>query len=492
MPSTGTRLAYYEIGEMLGAGGMGEVFRARDTRLGRDVAIKFAPPAANRERFEREARVLAALNHPNIAAIYDVALGERPYLVMELVEGETLRGPLSLEEAIGICIQIAEGLAAAHDKGIIHRDLKPANVKLTPAGKVKVLDFGLGKAVEDSSKSAAVSHSPTITVAATQAGVILGTAAYMSPEQARGKPVDRRTDIWSLGCVLYELLTGKQAFAGDTVSDCMAAILRAEPDLDAAPPRVRKVLGKCLEKDPDRRLHDMHDLRLELEEALAPPQAFKAVTPRGRWLLPAVCLIAIAALAFAVYAWFTQREAPRPVMRFTVSDSSGQELGPFTLSPDGSGVAYVRYKSGSPFARDMWFRSFKEFESKRLAGAEGGNNPFFAPDGNSIGFTRNGQIWRIPIGGGGPVPVAGLPRAGGRTVAWTSSGHIFFTSGRELIGEPVWRRLDTEICANGEFRGCERELVSGCGRGVLRQRQNHPRAQVLCAAAERGRTATGD
>src|ERR1700739_2108849 len=285
--STGTRLDSYELVAQIGAGGMGEVYKAHDTKLGRDVAIKVLPEAFAHDperlaRFQREAKMLASLNHPNIATIYGLEQSNGTnYLVMELVSGETLaervkrEGPVPVEEALKIAVQIVEALEAAHEKGIIHRDLKPANVKVTPEGKVKVLDFGLAKAFEGDTANDDPSNSPTLSIAATMHGMILGTAAYMSPEQARGKNVDKRTDIWAFGCVLYELLTGKQAFEGETTTEILAAVLRGEPDWQAlpetTPSTVRALLRRCLQKDVNKRCRDAGDMRLEIEEALAAP-----------------------------------------------------------------------------------------------------------------------------------------------------------------------------------------------------------------------------
>src|ERR1700674_2272121 len=287
--AAGTRLGAYEVLTQIGAGGMGEVYQARDTKLGRDVAIKVLPEAFAHDpdrlsRFQRAAKMLASLNHPNIATIHGLEQsGGTSYLVMELVSGETLAervkaGPLGIEETLKIALQIAEALEAAHEKGIIHRDLKPANVKLTPEGKVKVLDFGLAKAFEGDTSTEDMGNSPTLSMAATMQGVILGTAAYMSPEQARGKAVDKRTDIWAFGCVLYELLTGKAAFHGEDVTDILAAVVRAEPDWQALPAatpvKIRDLLGRCLQKDKTQRLRDAGDARIEFQEALtAPPTA---------------------------------------------------------------------------------------------------------------------------------------------------------------------------------------------------------------------------
>src|SRR5216684_1691496 len=286
MLSAGTRLGSYEVLTSIGAGGMGEVYRAHDTKLGRDVAIKVLPAnfvndPERLSRFQREARMLAALNHPNIATIYGLEQsGGVTCLVMELVPGETLAervkaGPLGIEEALKIAVQIAEALEAAHEKNIIHRDLKPANVKVTPEGKVKVLDFGLAKAFAGDAANDDPSNSPTMSAAATMQGVILGTAAYMSPEQARGKPVDKRTDIWAFGCVLYELLAGRQAFRGESTTEILAAVLREEPDWQALPETtplsIRALLRRCLQKEMNKRARDAGDARIEIEEALAAP-----------------------------------------------------------------------------------------------------------------------------------------------------------------------------------------------------------------------------
>src|SRR5437867_1443723 len=284
--SIGTQLGSHEITALLGKGGMGEVYRARDLKLKRDVAIKILPEEFARDadrvsRFQREAEVLASLNHPHIASIYDLqeANGSR-YLVLELVEGETLaeriaRGAIPLEEALNIASQICEALAAAHEKGIIHRDLKPANVKITPEGTVKVLDFGLAKALGNHTAGPLLSDSPTLSLAATNAGVIIGTAAYMSPEQARGRNADQRSDVFAFGCVLYEMLTGRQAFDGDDVSDVLASVLKSQPDVSTLPadvnPRLRDLLRRCLEKDPRKRWHCIADMHLEIAAIVAEP-----------------------------------------------------------------------------------------------------------------------------------------------------------------------------------------------------------------------------
>src|SRR5262245_19513659 len=300
----GTKLAHYEITGHLGTGGMGDVYQATDTKLGRGVAIKFLPEAFSHDtervaRFQREARVLASLNHPNIATIHGLEeSGERKFLVMELVGGETLaerikRGPIPVDESLNIAHQICEALEAAHEKGVIHRDLKPANVKITPESKVKVLDFGLAKAMDTTPVSGNLSYSPTLSVAATQAGLILGTAAYMSPEQAKGFNTDQRSDIFSFGCVLYEMLTGRAAFDGDTVSEVLASVLKSEPDFSLLPenlsPRFRDLLRRCLEKNPKRRWYAIGDVRLEIESIRLNPmvqvveQPAPIVRPKPSW-----------------------------------------------------------------------------------------------------------------------------------------------------------------------------------------------------------------
>ena len=303
----GKTLGHYRVGEQLGRGGMGEVYLAEDTSLDRKVALKFLPDvfAGDPERmarFEREAKLLASLNHPNIAAIYGLEQAEgKRFIVMELVEGETLaqrlsKGPLPIDEALGICRQIADGLEAAHEKGVIHRDLKPANVMITAGDQVKILDFGLAKALFGETQSVDASQSPTITEAMTQPGVILGTAAYMSPEQAKGKSIDKRADIWAFGAVLYEMLTGKQLFSGETVSDILAATLKEEPDFEKIPAKVRPLLRRCLEKDPRKRLRDIGETMLWVEGALEVAPELKIWNrPRLAWsvAIPAVLMAVI-------------------------------------------------------------------------------------------------------------------------------------------------------------------------------------------------------
>jgi serine/threonine protein kinase len=337
----GARVGPYEVISLLGAGGMGEVYRARDTKLNRDVALKVLPEAFALDpdrlaRFKREAQVLAALNHSNIAAIHGFEdSGQVHALVLELVEGPTLadriaQGPLPLDEALPIASQIAEALAAAHEHGIVHRDLKPANIKLRDDGTVKVLDFGLAKALEGESLPSDISMSPTLSVAATRAGVILGTAAYMAPEQARGKAVDRRRDIWAFGCVLYEMLTGKRAFEGEEVSDTLAAILRGEPDWSKVHARVERLLRACLEKDRKRRLQAIGDYRLLLDEVAA-------VAPTARrplaWIAATVGAVLVALTIGTIH--FRERPPSEPIRRLSVAMPDEAVIGFLALSPDG-------------------------------------------------------------------------------------------------------------------------------------------------------------
>src|SRR5579864_6059823 len=366
--ATGTKLGPYEISSPLGAGGMGEVYLAQDARLGRCVAIKILPEkfsldAQRMARFDREAKVLASLNHPNIASIYGLEESNNVRaLVMELVDGPTLaerikQGPLPLEEALPIAKQIAEALEYAHERGIIHRDLKPPNVKITPDGAAKVLDFGLAKALEDDFSAGDISTSPTISQAATQAGILLGTAAYMSPEQARGKKVDRRADIWSFGAVFYEMVTGSPAFTGETISDTLAAVIRADPDWSllsgSLPTPIVRLLRRCLTKDPTQRLRDIGEARIAIENALSgtPEEAFAqaaaAMEPqplRGRALPWAVAAIAIGvAVGFSALYWRAKQPEPHQVMQASVSLPeplagvfSPNPGSPLALSRDGS------------------------------------------------------------------------------------------------------------------------------------------------------------
>jgi Tol biopolymer transport system component len=399
----GSSIQHYRITAKLGAGGMGEVYRATDSKLGREVALKVLPQAVAGDpqrmaRFQREAQLLASLNHPNIAAIYGLEQQDKTQaLAMELVEGPTLaaritQGAVPLDEALHIAKQIAEALEYAHERGIIHRDLKPANIKITGDGKVKVLDFGLAKALAAEPGLQDASNSPTISMAETKAGIILGTAAYMSPEQARGKPVDRRADIWSFGCVLFEMLTGVQAFEGESTTEVLATVLRAEPSWSAlpanCPPAIRRLLQRALQKDPHLRLHSIADARLDLEEA-ASPQAHVAPTsasaaPPAKWpLLPwAVAALLLVALAAV---WFRAKPAPAsPVTRFSFgSNASLYFARSLAISPDGKHLAFIHETGG---LAEVYIRSLDQFEATRLRGAALAREPFFSPDGKWLGF----------------------------------------------------------------------------------------------------------
>jgi eukaryotic-like serine/threonine-protein kinase len=396
--ASGTRLGSYEVLGQIGAGGMGEVYQAHDTKLGRDVAIKVLPEAFAHDgerlsRFQREAKMLAALNHPNIATIHGLEqLGSTSYLVMELVPGETLAerikrdGAVPVEEALTIAKQIAEALEAAHEKAIIHRDLKPANVKLTPEGKVKVLDFGLAKAFEGDSANEDMNNSPTLSRAATMQGVILGTAAYMSPEQARGKLVDKRTDIWAFGCLLYELLTSNQAFHGEDVTEILAAVVKSEPDWTVLPanisPSIRVLLQRCLRKDRRQRTPDAAILRIEIEDALAAPKdsgATQAAPASMSKLLLASGAVASTLAIIAVVTswgwWRSTRPVDRTLVRLDVDLGPGVSLGSprgadTILSPDGTRLVYV--SQGRLFTRRL-----DQPNATELAGTQGAYAPFF-------------------------------------------------------------------------------------------------------------------
>jgi Tol biopolymer transport system component/predicted Ser/Thr protein kinase len=420
----GQRLGPYEILAPIGRGGMGEVYKAYDTRLKRDVAIKICA-AQFSERFEREARVIASLNHPNICQLYDVGSN---FLVMELVEGENLAGPVPPETALNYARQIADALEAAHEKGIVHRDLKPANVKVTPEGVVKVLDFGLAKAAEEPSAAARdPSVSPTLTISPTRAGMILGTAPYMSPEQARGAAVDKRADIWAFGCVLYEMLTSKQAFSGDTTSDILAAVLKEEPDWSRIPTRVQPLLRRCLVKDPKYRLRDIGDAMPLLEGVPEPAPA------RLSWVWIAVA--AVLAVIASVGWWRATRSAPPlPLVQLTAELSPGTVVNRFrgaqlALSPDGTRIAVIELTAAGKYR--LATRSLDQGEFAPLPGTEGATMPFFSPDGQWIGFFADNKLKKVAIQGGVPVTLcdaAGVPSG----ASWGDDGNIIAAVNRGL------------------------------------------------------------
>ncbi len=445
--AVGHRLGPYEIVSPLGAGGMGEVWRARDPRLGRDVAVKVLPPAFAADptrvaRFEREAKLLASLTHPNVATLYGVETVDGcSVLVLELVEGEDLaqrlkRGPIPLDEALPIARQVAEALEAAHQRGIVHRDLKPANVKLTPDGRVKVLDFGLAKAWRDDGPPAADadSRSPTLDHSGTAAGVILGTAAYMAPEQARGKPVDRRADVWAFGVLLHEMLSGRRLFAGESVSDTLAAVLERKIDLSAlpaaTPASVRRVLRRCLVRDPRQRLHDVADARIELEDAdepvaTAPPPPRSSLVSRA---LP----WAVAAVAIGLAAVLLLRPHPPappvpPPVRFVVSPGTAGSFESYpALSPDGRSLAYV-FSPEKGATTSLWLHSFEQGSARPLPGTEDADQPFWSPDGRFLAFYAAGELRKIEVASGVVQTICPMPDLRGGT--WGSRGDILFGTG---------------------------------------------------------------
>jgi serine/threonine protein kinase len=420
----GQTLTHFKITAKLGEGGMGEVYRADDTKLKREVAIKVLPEAFVQDpgrfaRFEREAHVLASLNHPNIAAIYDLEEDQGVhFLVLELVEGEDLatrlaRGAVAIEDALPLALQIAEGLEAAHEQGVVHRDLKPANVMVSPNGKVKVLDFGLAKPTEPAEDGEGdLTRSPTLTAQMTQAGVILGTAAYMSPEQARGLEVGKQADIWAFGCVLFEMLAGGRVFAGADVTDSLAAVLRSDPEwnlLPATTPRsVRSLLRRCLQKAPDARLRDIGDARLELEEAHSaePDEDDEATFIRqpSRWTLAipwSLAALSVVALLFNVFGQKTSPEtgkSTRLLVETGPLDLSGRAPA-IALSRDGRRLAFVGYRDNASY---IAVRELDEFEAREVPGTVGALGPFFSPNGEFLGFTVDGELRTVPLAGGPP------------------------------------------------------------------------------------------
>jgi eukaryotic-like serine/threonine-protein kinase len=447
----GKRIGVYRIDSLLGAGGMGEVYRARDTNLGREVALKILPgtfvhDADRRARFEREARMLASLNHPHIGGIYGVEESDgTPALVLELVEGLTLadrlaKGPIPLNESLRIANQITDALDAAHEKGIVHRDLKPANIKITSDGVVKVLDFGLAKMFAGNASGLDLTQSPTVTVSGTREGAILGTAAYMSPEQARGQPVDKRADIWAFGCVLYEMLTGRMAFPGRTVSDVIAAILEREPDWSALPAAtplaVRDLLRCCIEKDPKRRLRDIGDARRELDEPRGHTQGDARRPTWSSWRHAAMIALSVVAVgslaAVALLLLQGTTETTPAVIRTTVNLRAGEELDtqpsmlPLALSADGRRLAYVARRDGRD---ELYVRDLGAFEAKLLPGTDGARYPFFSPDGQSVAFFAFGKLKTVSILSGSPVPVCDAAATSGAGT-WGSQGIIVFDAGR--------------------------------------------------------------
>jgi serine/threonine protein kinase/Tol biopolymer transport system component len=462
----GERLGHYEVSEPLGAGGMGEVYRARDTRLDRQVAIKVLPEDLSEDperlaRFEREAKVLASLNHSNIATLFGIENETGPegkpigFLVMELVEGEDLaqrieRGPIPVGEATGIARQIADGLEAAHAQGIVHRDLKPGNIRITPDGTVKILDFGLAKQWSPGPGDTDFSESPTITADMTRAGTVLGTAPYLSPEQARGRVVDQRTDIWALGCVLFEMIAGERAFPGNSSTEVIARVLERQPDWTAlpshTPPALRRLLGHCLEKDPKRRLRNAGDFALALEdldvEGLTPTAADdRRTTHPIAKLVP--WLTAAAAVIIAIVSWLGRSAShPQefaPVLRFTQSSPAALDIariGHFgtavAISPDGHVLAWV---GATEEGTQLFMRHLDEDEVRPVEGGEGGLAPFFSPDSEWLGFFADGKLKKVSIRGGAPQTITEVEHLHG--ASW-GDGIIVL----EAIGDGVLFRVD--------------------------------------------------
>jgi len=454
----GTRLGPYLVAAQIGAGGMGEVYRARDERLGRDVALKSLPEAFTGDaqrmaRFQREAQLLASLSHSNIATIHGLEVsGATRALVMELVEGPTLadriaQGAIPMDEALPIAKQITEALEYAHERGIIHRDLKPANIKLTKEGAVKILDFGLAKALADDPATPDASNSPTLSVAATKAGFILGTAAYMSPEQAKGKSVDRRADIWSFGVVLYEMLTGQRLHSGETASETLAAVIKDEPDWSklssGTPLGIRELLRRCLTKDPRARLRDIGEARIVLQDALTQPQANVSLGEARPWAgeqgaagvrvwrvaLPWILSVVLAAIAgLAVWTSWRGKPAPAPVVRrFVVDLPRGQVFwGPqpwIAISPDGWHAAYLASRLDGP-GWGLYVRRMDQLQASSIP-EEDLNQPFFSPDGQWVGYFAGTKLKKVSIQGGAPVTLCDVTNP--RGASWSEDGTIIFS-----------------------------------------------------------------
>ena len=460
----GKTLSHYKVLEKIGQGGMGEVYRAEDTNLSRDVAIKVLPEQFTKDpqrlaRFEREAKLLASLNHPNIAAIYGFEKADDVrFLAMELVPGETLaekvaKGPVPVEEALEVCRQIAEGVEAAHEKGVIHRDLKPANVKVTPEGKVKILDFGLAKAFEEETPVTDISQSPTLTEEMTRAGVILGTAAYMSPEQAKGKPVDKKADIFAFGAVLYELLTGKRAFEGETITETIAAVLKSEPDWDVLPSdtpwRIQELLRRCLTKEPHDRLEGIANVRIEIKLALEEPAAVSpmegasAAQPTRRLWAMAMGLVVLTAVVAGLGVWlFIQPSPPEQSLnRFVIRPSPPVVLAStpkrVAISPDGRQLVYMGVGEGGS---QLYLRFLDDFVDRSIPGtANPGNAVFFSPDSKSIGFFADNKLKKTSLAGGSPITLCDVP-GGGWNGDWFEDTIVF----TDNSGQGLYR-----VSANG-------------------------------------------
>ena len=501
----GTTLGPYSVTAKIGEGGMGEVYRARDTKLDRDVALKVLPEAFTQDpdrlaRFEREAKVLASLNHPNIAAIYGLEeAGDTRALVLELVEGPTLadrikQGPIPLDEALPIAKQIAEALEAAHEQGVIHRDLKPANIKVKENGMVKVLDFGLAKAFQPDASDPSLSQSPTIslTAAATQMGMVIGTAAYMAPEQAKGKVIDKRADVWAFGAVLFEMLTGKKLFEAGDVSEMLASVLVKDPDISSigghVPDHVRSVVRQCLIKDPKERLRDIGDVRLAMKgvfETTVSAAAEPTVTPQLQvWQRPVVVvgLVAVTVLITALAASIMMRPAPPRQISFAISPDEAVPLNvalrstDVAISPTGTHIAYLT-GGGVNGGEQLHIRPLAQLTSETLVTTGSLNSPFFSPDGTSVGFydfrpTDASVLQRVSVRGGPTSTICALP-ASLFGASWGTDGTIVFGTGdpsdglwrvAAVGGEPVL--LTTPNSEQGEVNHAWPEMLPG-GHAVL-------------------------
>ena len=467
----GTTLSHFKITAKLGEGGMGEVYRAEDTKLGREVAIKVLPAAFTQDperfaRFEREAHVLASLNHPNIAAIYDLAEDDGiHFLVLELAEGEDLaaclaHGPIPVKEALPLALQLAEALEAAHDKGIVPRDLKPANVMVGPDGTAKVLDFGLAKALESEPgpSRSDLTHSPTLTAQMTQEGVLLGTASYMSPEQARGEAADRRADVWAFGIVLMEMLTGKRVYAGKTVSESLAGVLAREPEWDdlprATPQCIRRLLERCLEKESRRRLQAIGEARITIESHLASPEAEKVKGPRASWLPTAqwgLITVLSVAVAFAIWTpWRTERVDPTVRLTIPTEELATSRVA-LSLSPDGRRIVYAAEEDAMS---GLYLRELDSFEAQRIPGTENAVGPFFSPDNRWVGFFADAKLKKVSVLGGKPTVVCDAPYLS--SGAWGEDDTIVFgVTGEGLKTVPAAggevRQLTARDAEKGEF-----------------------------------------
>jgi Tol biopolymer transport system component len=461
----GTKLAHYEITSHLGTGGMGEVYQATDSKLGRSVAIKLLPDAfthdaARAARFDREARVLASLNHPNIAAIHGVEdSGGRKFLVMELVPGETLaerirRGPVPVNEALVIANQVLDGLEAAHDKGVIHRDLKPANIKITTEGVVKVLDFGLAKPSEGDASNSTLSNSPTMSMAATNAGVILGTAAYMSPEQAKGRAVDRRSDIFAFGCVLYEMLAGKPAFDGEDVTEILSRILQREPDWtllpSSVPPGIMQVLRLCLEKDARKRRGTAGDVRIDLMQPLAAPESVPSAPGRSwmPWVAAAVFAVITAGIA---WTHFQERAPEMALAQFEILSRMSGGRNYASVSPDGRWLAY--YDLGADGRPSLFLRDLASMAARAIPGSGEQTSvgvPIWSTDSRYLAFTGSGVLMKVAVEGGTPQKV--VEGLGGFFGAWNGDSVLLRGTTQGILRASV---LETQMTLLNAVSGNE-------------------------------------